>query len=59
MATSLCGPESGMWLFKRNGPHRLLCLNAWPIGSDIIRRCGIAGVDVSLLEELCHHKAGL
>jgi len=23
---------------KRFGPHRLMCLNAWPIGSGTIRR---------------------
>jgi hypothetical protein len=27
---------------NRNGPHRLMCLNAWPIGSDI-RRYGFDG----------------
>ena len=30
------------------GPHRLMCLNAWPIGSGTIRRCGLVGVGVSL-----------
>ena len=31
---------------KENGPHRL-------IESGIIRRCGLAGVGVFLLEEIC------
>ena len=29
-------------------PQRLRCLNAWPIGSGIIRRCGLVGGNVSL-----------
>jgi hypothetical protein len=33
---------------NRNGPHRLMCLNAWPIGSGIIRMCGLVGVGVAL-----------
>ena len=36
---------------NRFGPH-------WPIGSGIIRRCGLIGVDVALLEEVCHCGAG-
>ena len=24
-------------------PYRLMCLNAWPIGSGTIRRCGLVG----------------
>jgi hypothetical protein len=40
-------------------PHRLLCLNAWPIGSGNIRKCGLAGIDVVLLEEVCHYGAWL
>ena len=31
-----------------------LCWNAWPKGSDIIRRYGLVGVGVVLLEEVCH-----
>ena len=31
--------------------HRLImCLNAWLIGSSTIRRCGLVGVGVALLE---------
>ena len=33
---------------------RLMCLNAWPIGSDTIRRYGLVGIGVPLLEEGCH-----
>jgi hypothetical protein len=38
---------------NRYGHHRLMCVNAWPLGSDTIRRCGL-GVGVALLEEVCH-----
>ena len=31
-------------------------LNAWPMGSGIIRRHSIVGVGVALLEEVCHRK---
>ena len=41
------------------GPHRLMCLNAWSIGSGTIRRCGLVGVVVALLEEVCHYGGGL
>ena len=34
-------------------PTDSACVNAWPIGSGTIRRCGLAGVDVAL-EEMCH-----
>ena len=34
-------------------PTRLMCLNAWPIGSGTIRRCGLMGISVVLLEEVC------
>lgn len=33
---------------NRNGPHRLKCVNARPIGSGAIRRRGLAGGGVSL-----------
>lgn len=33
---------------NRFGPHRLMCLNAWPTGSGTIRRCVLVGVGVSL-----------
>jgi hypothetical protein len=38
----------------RYGPHRLLCLNAWPMGSNTIRRYDLIGGGVALLEEVCH-----
>ena len=34
--------------------HRLLGLNAWPVGSGGVRWHGLAGVGVTLLEEVCH-----
>jgi hypothetical protein len=37
---------------NKNGPHRLRYLNAWIIRSGTIRRCGIVGVGVALLEEV-------
>jgi hypothetical protein len=33
---------------------RLMCLKAWPIGSDTIKRYGLVGIGVPLLEEGCH-----
>ena len=33
---------------NRYDPHRLMCLNAWPVESDTIRRCGLVGGSVSL-----------
>ena len=33
---------------NRCGAHRLMCLNAWPIGSGTVRRCGLAGGSVPL-----------
>lgn len=39
---------------NRDGPHRLMCLNAWAIGSSTIRRhgpvgkCGLGGENVQL-----------
>lgn len=29
-----------------------MCLNAWPIESDNIRRYGLVGIDVALVEEI-------
>ena len=43
-----CGP------LNRYGPHRLMGLNVWPIESGTIWRCDLGGVDVTLLEEVCH-----
>jgi hypothetical protein len=37
---------------NRNRPHRLMCLNTWPMGSGIIRRCGLVEVGVAWLEEV-------
>jgi hypothetical protein len=33
---------------NRFGLHRLMCLNAWLMGSSTIRRCGLLGGSVSL-----------
>jgi hypothetical protein len=30
-----------------------MCLNAWPIEDDTVRRCGLIGIGVALLEEVC------
>lgn len=27
---------------------------AWPIGSDTVKRCGLDGIGVALLEKVCH-----
>lgn len=43
----------------RYDPHRLMCLNAWPIGSDTIRWCGLLRIGVALLEKVCHCGDGL
>jgi hypothetical protein len=43
-----CGGLSGY------GPHRLMGLNAWPMGNVTIRRCGLIGGGVTLLEKVCH-----
>lgn len=43
-----CGHLNG------NGPHRLMCVNGWPMGSGIIRRWDLVGVGVALKEEVCH-----
>lgn len=48
------GQEMGCDGLYRNGPHRLVCLNSWPIGSGPVRRCGHVGVGMAFLEELCH-----
>lgn len=42
---------------NRYGPERLICLNAWPIGSGAIRRCDLVGAGVAFLEEVCHFQA--
>lgn len=31
---------------NRYAPHRLMCLNTWPMGNGTIRRNGLVGVDV-------------
>lgn len=38
---------------NRNDPHKFVCLNIWPIWNDPIRMYGLAGVDVTSLEEVC------
>jgi hypothetical protein len=40
-------------------PIDSICLSAWPIGSVTNRKCGLVGVDVTLLEEVCHYGSGL
>jgi hypothetical protein len=47
-------PALSTYSWNRNGPHRLACLNAWPMGV-----CGLVGVGVALLEEVCHREGGL
>ena len=32
-----------MWWFEEKWPHRLICGNAWPIGSGTVRRYGLVG----------------
>ena len=44
---------------NRNSLHRVMCLHAWPIGSGTIRKCGLIGVGMALLEEVCHCRGGL
>ena len=44
---------------NRYGPHRLVCLIAWPIGSGTIRRCGLIRVGVALFKEVYHCGGGL
>ena len=34
-------------------------LNAWSIGSGTVRRCGLVGVGVALLEEMCLGRRGV
>ena len=38
---------------NRFGPHRLMCLNAWPIGSGTIRLVPFL-YHMVLLEDVCH-----
>lgn len=33
-------------------PNRFMCLNAWPVESDTIERCGPVGGSVALLEKV-------
>jgi hypothetical protein len=44
---------------NRDGPHRLMCLNVWPIGSDALRRCGLIGEGAALLVEVCYCGGGV
>jgi hypothetical protein len=41
------------------GPHVHIHLNAWPIGSSTIRKCGLVEVGVTLLEEVCYSEGQL
>ena len=38
---------------NRNGPHRLMCLNAWSILRGTSRMHGLVGVGVVLLQKVC------
>jgi len=44
---------------NRNGSHSLMCLNAWLIGGETIRRCGLIEIGVAFWEEMCHRGGGL
>lgn len=33
-------------------PYRLMCANAWSMGSSTIRRCGLVGAGVALVGEV-------
>lgn len=49
-------PCGGM---NRNGPLRLIGLNAWPMGSGTTMGCGLVEGGVALMEKVCHCEAGL
>ena len=53
-----CIDSSSYGDLNRYDPHRCMCLSAWPIKSGSIRRCGLVGVGVVLLEEGCHCGGG-
>jgi hypothetical protein len=38
------------------GPHRFMCLNAWPTGSDTIKRCVRVRIGVTFLEETYQYR---
>ena len=37
---------------NRLGPRRFMYLDAWPTGTDTIRRCVLVGIGVALMEEV-------
>jgi hypothetical protein len=39
---------------NRKGHYKRKCLNACPIGTGTIKKCGLVGVIVALLEIVCH-----
>lgn len=39
---------------NRNGPYRVMSLNVWGTGRDTVSKCGLVGVGVALLEEMCY-----
>ena len=43
---------------NRCDPHGLMCLNAWLMYSSTIRKYGLVGIGVALLEKVCHWGAG-
>lgn len=51
--------ETGYGGLNRSGPNRFMCLTGWPTGSGTFRKCDLVGVDMTLLEEVCHVGAGL
>jgi hypothetical protein len=54
------GRKIGKWGgLNKFGHNWLMCHDAWPTGSDTIRRHVLVVIDVSLLEEVCHCGYGL
>ena len=57
IACHLClGLCSGL---NRFGLYRLMCLNAWPVGSGTISTSVLIRIGVASLEEMCHCRGGL
>jgi hypothetical protein len=44
---------------NRYGPYSLICLYTWSIRTGTVGRCGLVGVGMVLLEEVCHYGGGL
>jgi len=58
MEQERCQPTAGHWVCGDLNGYELHSVWAWPLGSGSIRRCGLIGADVILLEEVCHYGAG-